>query len=103
VRDYITLGSSPGNENCTQLGSDNYDIQSRKECLAFKHQLERLFSEPPEGCYFSVKSFSHDFGTYKEVVCYFDDSIEESCSFAYNAENNTPGSWDKLAKEELRK
>jgi hypothetical protein len=102
MRDYISIGSSPSSEECAQVGSDDYDSISRIECRAFVHQLERLFPNLPTGAYLSTKSFPHDFGTYKEVVCYFDDDDEESQKYAYNIESNTPEYWDEEAKQELK-
>jgi hypothetical protein len=101
MRDYISIGSSPASESCVQVGSDNYDAQSRKECIAFKNQLERMFIDFPDGTYLTIKSFPHDFGSYREVVCWYDDEDEDSQSFAYNIENSTPEYWDEEAKKEL--
>ena len=101
MRDYLSIGSSPCNEDCAQVGTPDFPERSRKECWAFIHQLERVFTNFPEGCYLGVKSFDHDFGTYREVVCYFDDQDEVAAAYAYNIENNTPATWDEAAREEL--
>ena len=104
MRDYISIGSSPSEEPCAQVGTDNYPTQSSRECLVFKHQLERMFPNPPEGAYLSVKAFPHDFGTYREVVCYYDDEDdgeESSQSYALKLERETPSNWDDEAKKEL--
>jgi hypothetical protein len=102
--DYINIGSSPSSEPCAQLGTDNYPIQARKECTAFIHQLRRQFSDGdrPSNA-LKIKHFDHDFGTYMEVVCYFDDADEEAINFAFRCESNTPEYWDKEAKEEMGK
>ena len=42
--------------------------------------------------HFAVKSFPHDFGTYREVVVYYD--TEENDSIAYEIEANLPTTWD---------
>lgn len=101
MKDYLCIGSSPSAEICAQVGADNYHEQSQKELRAFKSQLERLFPNPPGGCCVAIKSCPHDFGTYYEVVCYFDDDIEESRHYAYNMENNTPENWDAAAVQEM--
>jgi hypothetical protein len=103
MRDYISIGSSPTDESCAQVGSDNYERQSKKECKAFIHQLLRQFGEEPYLASLRIKYFPHDFGTYSEVVCYYDDEIEESRSYAYKLESETPSKWDKEALEELKK
>lgn len=101
MRDYITIGSTPCNEDCAQVGRDNYDEKSRKECQAFKNQLIRKFGEPPHGARVSIKSFPHDFGSYREVVCYYDDVIPESVEYAYKLEGDSAEAWDTDALIEL--
>ncbi|GAF94626.1 unnamed protein product, partial [marine sediment metagenome] len=49
-----------------------------------------------------IKSFPHDFGTYSEVVVYFDDEIEGSQDVALEVEGNTPEAWDKQSRTELK-
>jgi hypothetical protein len=99
--DYLTIGSSPAEENCAQVGADNYGELSRKECNAFVKQLERQFGQPPFGARFAVKSFPHDFGSYKEVCVIYNDDIEEAVEFAFKVENESPAQWDDEAKAEL--
>lgn len=97
MRDYLEIGPSPAGENCAQLGSPDYDRKSRIECKAYMHQLERLF---PDGV-FTVKTFNHDYGSYREVVAYFDDSDSPMTNAAFAAEANSPEFWDEAATEEL--
>lgn len=97
MRDYITIGSTPYEEACAQVGSDDYPGRSRVECKAFVGQLLRIFGEPPEGADIGIKNFNHDFGTYREVVCYYDDDEEESVRYAFNMEERVPAYWDKEA------
>ena len=99
--DYISIGSSPSDESCAQVGSDDYDAQSRKECIAFQGQLRRHFDSEPKSARLSIKSFPHDFGTYREVVCYYDDDDDIGRDYAYKLESESPARWDKIAKEEL--
>ena len=56
MRDYINIGSAPVEEQCAQVGRDNYRAMARLECRAFKEQLERKF---PNG-EFGIKSFPHE-------------------------------------------
>lgn len=102
MKDYLNIGSSPYGEDCVQVGSDNYDIQSRIECRAFKHQLERMFGPGPDGAYIAIKSFFHDFGSYKEVVVVFDDEDQESIDWAFKIESEGPERWDSEALEEMK-
>ena len=101
MKDYLCIGPVPSQETYAQVGTEDYQNKAKKECLAFARQLQRAFSNPPAGCSVAVKPFSHDFGTYYEVVIFFDDRNEESVKYAYNMENNTPENWDAAAVEEL--
>lgn len=95
MRDYLTIGCSPVDENCVQVTSNSdYLPAMKEECRRFKQLLLKTFGEPPEGADLAVKSFSHDFGIYCEVVCYFDDTLPESVEYAFNMEANVPETWD---------
>ena len=103
MRDFINIGSVPIDEDCAQVGRDDYYEQSKRECNAFKHQLYRVFPEMHETAtgQFIVKSFPHDFGTYREVVAVYDDEDAEAMDVAFRAESETPEYWDFEAKREL--
>lgn len=98
ARDYLTLGPTPCGEACEQLG-DNYNpSKARDEMAVYIAQLKRQFPDyEAKDIYFRTKGFPHDCGTYHEVVVWFDESSEESCSAAYNVENNLPEYWDNEA------
>ena len=97
--DYINIGPTPHDENCAQLGRDDYDTRARKECAAYKNQLRRLYPEPAGGR-FAIKSFDHDFGRYFEVVAKFDDTDREAVEWALAAESGA-AEWDDDARAEL--
>lgn len=97
---YINIGPSPTNEECAQVGTENYSVRSRQECRAFANQLRRLFGEPARG-HLGVQAFLHDFGTYREVVAYYDADDEESRVWAYKIESEAPTCWDAEAIAEL--
>ena len=103
MRDYIELGSTPYDEDCAQVGEANYRQLARFECQQFIAQLRRLFGPEPDGAELRVKAFSHDFGTYYEVVCYFDDTLPESVDYAFQCEgDNAPANWDDEARQALK-
>lgn len=93
MRTYLELGGTPSDEDCAQVGQDDYREKALAECRRYKAQLERQFPNPPEGCSFGIKSFPHDFGSYHEVVIYFNDGNDEQIDFAYKVENEAPGNW----------
>ena len=94
MRSYVELGPVPANENCAQVGAIDYYDVARKECWRYVELLRKKFGEEPEGARLAVKSFPHDFGSYLEVICYFDEEKEESEKYAYNMENNLPEYWE---------
>lgn len=95
ARDYLTLGPTPAEEPCEGIGGDA--LKATRESHAYKRQLMRLFPNSQ----FGVKSFPHDFGSYTEVVVYFNDENEEEIAEAIRIENNTPERWDDEARQEL--
>lgn len=111
MREYFTLGSSPSDEPCAQVGSSDYSRQMRMETRALINQLERLHPVPMDSDpnfssasftpYYSCKSFPHDFGSYHEVCAIYDDSHRPSVEWAMEAENIFPESWDSQARNEL--
>lgn len=103
ARDYITIGSSPAGEDCAQVGTDNYTEQARRECNAYREQLLRQFGKEPGSARLAVKSFPHDFGSYLEVVCYYDDRDEAAMEYAFRLESECPERWDDEARAALVK
>jgi hypothetical protein len=96
--DYINIGCTPYEEDCVQVSSGDYLPRMRKETRVFLGQLERTFPYVR----FSIKSFPHDFGSYLEVVAWFDDEDEEETRSAYNVEASMPARWDEIAIKELQ-
>lgn len=99
--DYISLGAAPCEEECAQVGRADYSERSRRECLIFQRMLQRLYPAPNDHARLVVKSFSHDFGSYREVCVRFDDQDEAACDYAYALERETPPEWDAIARYEL--
>lgn len=95
--DYVTLGPTPGDEACAQVGADNYRETMRAESKRYIAGLQRMFPLP-EGCNarIAVKGFPHDYGTYHEVCVIFGDDDEVAIQYAYHVENNLPGSWEEM-------
>jgi hypothetical protein len=101
VRDYISIGPSPVEEDCAQVGSDGYHNQARKECRAFINQLRRQFCPEIGSANLNIKANPHDFGTYYDVVCYYDDDDQVGSEYAFKLEDETPEKWDAEARVEL--
>lgn len=106
MRDFLNIGSSPIDEPCAQFGTEGYETTARIECRAYMHQLVRTFGPPPYGARLQIKGFEHDrgqydVGTYYEVVCWFEDSIQEAVDYAFKLEAESPQRWDELALAEI--
>lgn len=103
MRDYLNIGSSPCNEDCAQLGSENYAVRANEECQRYIAAIRATLGAPPEGASLAIKSFEHDFGVYYEVVCWYDDSFPESVEYAYKCESDGPCDWPEgyRTKEEF--
>ena len=94
MKDYVVIGSVPYDEPCAQVGSENYRQNARKECKDFRRLIEQKCGKPPVGAALKTKGFSHDFGTYYEVVVEYDTESEEAESYAFFVEANAPETWN---------
>lgn len=97
IMEILEIGATPYEEDCYQVGCDNYAEKARIQCVAFKAQLIRQFGEPPEGARLYVKSNPHDFGNYYEVAVKFDSMDETAVDWAFKVEGNLPAKWDAEA------
>ncbi len=103
MRDYVTLGPTPAAEECAATGSEGFNERSIRECRVYIRQLERQFPIPEgvEAYYASRRFDDHDFGSYREVVLYFETEDTAAVNFALNVESNGPLKWDEAACQEL--
>ena len=101
MRDYMELSCTPAAEDCEQLGPNYNPQRAKAECRAFINQLRREFGPEPGTAQLRIKSNSHDFGTYVEVACYYDDRDEAAQEYAYKCEGEMPENWDAEALIEL--
>jgi len=99
MRDYIDIGSSPANELCAQVGQEGYAQQARAECQRFLELIRTNMGEEPGSAHLAVKANSHDYGTYYEVVCYYDDTDEEATRYAVRCQDEAPTEWGEIVAE----
>lgn len=90
--EYIELGTAPIDEKCVQIGDPNYYEKATIECTRFIALIRKKFGDEPIGARLRIKSNSHDFGEYYEVVCNY--SNDEAEQYALSIENNTPSKWE---------
>ena len=100
MKDYITLGQTPCEEPCAQVGKPDYRKKALKECTQFIQLLRQKFGPEPEGAWLSVKWFPHDFGDYCEVVCYYHTDIPASVDYAFRCESEEPATWEEEVRNE---
>ena len=101
MRDCIDLGPAPSEEDCAQVGREDYPERARRECRAYLSQLRRLLGDEPDGARLSVNSNPHDFGSYLSVVCHYDPDQPASVDYAFRCEGQGPREWDDPARQEL--
>ena len=93
--DYVNIGSVPYDEDCCQVGDEDYFLNSQKECRRFIELIRTKLGPEPYGARLSIKGFPHDFGTYYEVVCYYNEDNETAVEYAFNCEANAPAKWEE--------
>lgn len=93
-RDYINIGPVPCEEDCAQVGKEGYREKGIAECKRFIALLRRTLGEEPEGAELKIKWFDHDFGSYCEVVCYYEIGNQEATDYAFRCESECPLTWE---------
>ena len=92
MRDYIDIGGNPPDEPLFFDISGSPD-QQKSECRAYIHAIRQTLGQEPEGAQLKIKGNPHDFGTYYEVVCYYDTEDEEAAAYAFRCESDSPMNW----------
>lgn len=102
MTDYIHLsGTTPYDERCAQVGSDNYMILARMEAHAYIRQLTRSFGANPAGTKLILAHNPHDFGTYIDIRFFYDDEDKHQISYMALVECGC-AEWDGTALAELK-
>lgn len=98
----MNIGPAPCEESCAQVGQADYEERSRRECRIFQRMLERM-RPLADGipAQYVVRSFPHDFGSYREVCVRYEETDARACEHAFEVEGNTPAEWDAIARYEL--
>ena len=94
MREYIELGPVPCEESCAQTLDDDFTIKNKAECNRFKALLQERYPEAN----FVIKSFPHDFGTYREVCVTYDEDDEKEVEMVFDIEASCPTTWDGFNK-----
>lgn len=100
-REDLHIGSAPADEDCAQLGSDDYRWRAWHECRAFIGQLRRYFGPEPPGCRLYVRENPHDFGIYLSVNCACSTGDQIALDYGFRVERELPALWDAEARAYL--
>jgi hypothetical protein len=108
ILERITLGTTPSAEECTQVGDPHYTKLAQAECRAYANQLRRVLQKfldgktlPETEFKLVVKGHPHDFGTYYEVDCRYNEDNALAVKAAMYLESHVPDHWDAEAVREL--
>jgi len=96
MMDYLEIGPNPFEENCVQVGEEDYCRKARIECLHYIEALRKKLGEEPYAAFLTIKRNSHDFGTYYEVICKYDDEVQEAVDYALKCESEGPATWAEV-------
>jgi hypothetical protein len=99
MKDYLTIGSAPCEEDCVCVSTDMpYLTEMREESRRFIDLIRRVLGPEPGSARLAIKTFDHDYGPYVEVVCYFDDQDEAAVEYAFKCESEAPSKWDSQSR-----
>ncbi|MHA2099648.1 MAG: hypothetical protein ACW99A_13310 [Candidatus Kariarchaeaceae archaeon] len=94
--------TSPLGEEGVQVRSgEDYMSAMRKEAVAYREQLLRMFPIPTDlkmDVVYKIVGRSHDFGTYLEIVIRFNENNPDAKKYVRMVENNEPEEWDDEAR-----
>ena len=101
MRDKIEIGPTPADEPCEQLGPDYDPARARLECRLFIDAIRESLGPEPPGAQLRIASNPHDFGTYYEVACVYDDENEQATEYAFRCESEAPAQWTDEQRQAL--
>jgi hypothetical protein len=99
MREYLTIGSAPCDEECASLGTHGYAARARAECEAYIEAIRTKLGPEPKGAQLAVKPFPHDSGSYYEVICRYDDAYPGSVDYAFRCESDAPETWAEVGMQ----
>lgn len=101
MREYVEIGPVPPDEECAQVGDPDYRSKALKECRRYIRLIRKKKGLEPEGAELKIKWFQHDFGSYAEVVCYYDENNKKAIDYAFRCESKGPQKWEKEEEEDV--
>lgn len=97
--------TTPIDEQCVQVGCENYTSWARIEASAYIGQIRRELGHEPAGSRLSVVFCPHDFGSYAQIQYRFDPENSEHLEYFVSLDVGSEicSLWDDEANAELRK
>lgn len=95
VMECLEIGPTPCDEECVQVGAENYQELMTAECQRFIQVIRKKLGNEPPGAKLFVKWNQHDFGMYAEVACKFDPENEAAMDYAFRCESEAPAKWEE--------
>ena len=92
---YLSLGPAPAEEDCCQVGQDDYLYRARRECRRYVELLRTKFGPEPDGAEIRITRNAHDFGDYLDVVVEYDPARPASLEYALLLEGKAPARWEE--------
>jgi hypothetical protein len=92
--DSLSIGPVPADEDCAQVGDDDYFLRARHECFRFIELIRKALGPEPEGAHLRIQCCPHDFGSYLDVVCTYDDRYQRAVDYAFRCESEAPVKWE---------
>lgn len=91
--DKMHVGPCPSDEDCAQVGENDYPTRARSECQRFIQLIRDRVGKEPHGATLRIVSESHELGTYLEVACVYDVDNEEATDYAFRVDREAPTRW----------
>ena len=98
----MELECSPYDEDCAQVGTQDYRKMAALEYTAMYGQLLRMFGTAHHGVRIYPKWCNHDFGMYLILAVSYDSLDAAAVKHTMTIEEQWPAKWDNMAREELR-
>lgn len=99
--DELILDTTPTNEPCAQVGTDQYYKNTMAEARAHILQIQAQLT-PPLGVTFAIQGHPHDFGTYHQIHVSYNDQIPEHRQYISKLESEAPEDWTSHSKQYLK-
>lgn len=96
MKDHLSIGPAPAEETPVQLGEADYARRAKLECNKFIEAIRKKLGREPDGARLGVKQCPQDFGSYYDVVCYFDSDDVSGYNYALRCESDAPTTWEEV-------